>query len=326
MPRNSSIWRRAGRGYYTTMGGKQIWLGDDRRTAEKEFARLILGKSPATHKLTVAEVADLWLDATKTTTSAKSWRMRQWTLQKWIDHSGKVRASDLKPYHVTAWLDSRPSWSANMRALSGRVVKTCVNWAVLQGYLDANPLARFKAGKVGRSPGVTEEDLAKWLACVEHPALMDWIEVALGTGCRPGEVSSLMASGVSLEARTATVKGKTGKRTIWFGDRVAAILGRLMELHPDGALLRTPVRRVAWDQRMISKWFQKPSERSGVSIQPKTLRKVFATRSLRINGEVITARLLGHKGLGMVAEHYYTPEDSDLRAAAEKASAKTGGP
>ncbi len=277
---------------------------------------MILGRTGATPKLTCAELADLWLDTKKATQSERTWYMRRWTLQSWCDHAGKIRASEIKPYHVTGWLDAHPGWGANMRSTSARVLKTAMNWAVGEGYLEVSPLAKLRCANISRSPGVAEADLVRWLAEIRDPALRDWVDVALDTGCRPGEQLGIRASDV--RGKVVTVRGKSGTRPAYLTDRSAAILARLAESRPHGPILRTPSKHRPWTAWTLGQWFEGVSERSGVKVVPKSLRKVFATRSLRVNGEVITARLLGHKGLGMLAAHYASPEESDLISAVSR--------
>ena len=314
MPRKPSMWWRESHGaWYTTIAGKQVRLDPDQKTAQKEFYRLMLG-SPASPRprLKVAELTDLWLEAAECARS--TYLVRQRFGQQWCNAFGRLHATELRPYHVSAWLARHASWARSTRSLATSTIKQCFRWGRVQGHLESSPLDLLKVGKIGRRKPATEEDLVRWLAACDEPAVRDYTLVAIDTGGRPGELASMTASGLDRTGRGARVFGKMGERLILVPDRAWKILEDLAVQRPDGPLLRSP-RGCAWNRHSLHFWFARISERAGVKLVPYHLRSLFATQSLRVNGEIVTAKLLGHRGLEMLADHYADPTAADLRAA-----------
>ena len=322
MPRRPSIWWRETHGaWFTTVKGKQVNLGADRRAAEEEFARLTLARSGSTPRIRVAELTQLWLTDLKSRSRELTWVSARQFARVWVKRLGTMQARELKPYHVTAWLDGHKSWGVSTRSIAVRAMKNCFRWGVGQGYLDRHPLESLRAPRAPRREALSETDLAAWLSCVTFPAVRDFVAVALETGARPGELRSITAKSLSGSSRVAIVEGKTGKRTISLSDRSWAILGRLAKQWPDGPLLRSPLGR-PWTIPTLSDHFGRVSRASGVHVVPYHLRGVFATRSLRVNGEILTAKLLGHKDLSMLLSNYEGLDSEDLRAAVNRVTKK----
>lgn len=321
MPRRSAIWERSGRGWYTTLNGRQVRLGDTKREAEIEFAKLTLAGGKAVPKLDVASLTQLWLNDLKANRKEFTWKSAKQFGRLWCKKFGRLQAADIRPHHVMGWLDGRKSWGTATRSVAIRAVRACVSWGHERGYLDSHPLSRLKAPKTPRRKPITEADLAKWLACVESPQVRTWVDVSLATGARPGELSALEARHVSEDRSRAVVSGKMGERPIVFPASLRGVLDALIEAHPEGALLRSPMGR-RWNTPSLTWHFRRASEKSGVDVVPYHLRHIFATRSLRVNGEIITAKLLGHRGLGMLLAHYESLESDDLRAAVDRISGR----
>lgn len=323
MGRQPTIWWRESHGaFYTTIDGRQIRLGADRGEARQLFHRLMIGKTPdRSPRLRLAEITDLWLDSCEKRLAAASFATCKTYGQKWCKTLGRHVAADLKPYHVTAWMDGQATWSNNTRSLVLVTIRACLRWAVAEGYLERSPLDGMRAAGITRRAPASEEAVKRWLAACDEPALRDFATLALETGCRPGELTSLEARHVALEARHAIVVGKTGKRTVPLSVAAVGILARLAKNSPIGPILRSPAGK-PWTRHTLAYWFARVSDRAGVKIVPYHLRGVFATRSLRVNGEILTAKILGHRSLTMLHNHYEGLNEDDLRAAVDRVSKK----
>ncbi len=319
MPRRSAIWERSGRGWYTTINGRQVRLGGSRKEAEAAFAKLTLDGGKRPPRLDVASLTQLWLNDLKANRREQTWASAKQFARYWCKVFGRMQSADIRPHHVLSWLDRRDSWGTATRSVAIRAVRACLSWGHERGYLDSHPLSRLKAPKTPRRKAITEADLARWLACVESPQVRLWVDVSLATGCRPGELFGLEARHIVEDRSRADASGKMGGRPIFFPVALTGLLEALMAKHPDGPLLRSPMGR-RWNTASLTWHFRRASERSGVEVVPYHLRHVFATRSLRVNGEVITAKLMGHKSLTMLHAHYESLEADDLRAAVERIS------
>lgn len=308
-------WRESHGAWYTTIGGRQIRLDPDEKAAQKEFYRLMLGSPSAPScRIRVAELTDLWLEMSMASNAHETYLTRLRIGQRWCEAFGRHVASELRPYHVTAWLDRQTTWAKSTRSLATSTLKQCFRWGRAQGHLDNSPLDLMRAGKIGRRKPATEDDLARWLEACDEPAVLDYTRVAVDTGARPGELASMTAAGLDHAGRGARATGKMGGRLILVPDRSWVILEALAGRHPAGPLLRSPRGR-RWNRHSLQFWFARISDRAGVKLVPYHLRSLFATQSLRANGEIVTAKLLGHKGLEMLHGHYAEPTAADLRAA-----------
>lgn len=321
MPRSPSIWwRESHQSYYTTISGRQVRLDPDRRKAEAEFYRLMAGqgREPA-RRIRLGGLTELWLAAKRESVALGTFATWQATAQRWCRSIGRIVACDLKPYHVQGWLDSETTWGKSTKSLAISRIKGCLTWAVDQGHLEKHPLSRLRATKIARREPATEADVAAFLAACRCEATRQFSVVALETGCRPGELASLAAAQVDLAGRRATVVGKTGRRTVPLSDAACAILGPLAARRPDGPLLRSPQGR-RWTRTTLCLRFKLVNKEAGTKLVPYHFRGVFATRSLRVNGDIVTARLLGHTSLAMLAAHYEGLDQDDLREAMDRIS------
>jgi len=67
-------------------------------------------------------------------------------LQSFIDDLGRTPAAEVKPIHVTRWLDAHPTWKGARRH-AVIAVRRAFSWAEQQGVLASNPLRTLKAGR-----------------------------------------------------------------------------------------------------------------------------------------------------------------------------------
>ena len=52
-----------------------------------------------------------------------------------------INTFDVKPFHVTRWLDAHPKWTTSRRC-AVICVKRAYNWAEAEGILPSNPLKK----------------------------------------------------------------------------------------------------------------------------------------------------------------------------------------
>ena len=155
--------RSATNSWYVEIGGQQQFLGNHpvdtpqprkRKRGdpaprppveiEKAYHRLMAssaGKLPEAEKLHVATVCDLFLDFSQKHHTPDTYRSYQDFLQDFCTTYGMLLAADLKPLHVSRWLDSHPGWNGARRN-AVVAVKRVFNWAELEGLLDFNPIKK----------------------------------------------------------------------------------------------------------------------------------------------------------------------------------------
>ena len=112
-----------------------------------------------------------------------------------------LRVEDLKPFHLTGWLDkSYANAGNNYRRSAIRSVQRAFNWAVKEGYLEKSPVAHVqKPPYIPRDVLITSEQWQSLVSALEARgdrgrALLELLTLLRETGCRP------------LEARTAEAR------------------------------------------------------------------------------------------------------------------------
>ena len=324
MPRPPSPWFKKSHGaWYVKLDRKEVRLGTDRADAFKAFHRLMAQRprfGPHVPKnLTIAELGELWLTARDGQVKPSTFGRYLMYTQAFKDFYPRLRAEDLQPYHVEQWLQAH-AWNSSTRNLATTIVKMILKWGKDQGYLATNPIASVKTPPMLRRAPVTAADMDKFLAHVRCPEFRDYLELALETGCRPGELRTLDASRIDQDARRAIVTGKRGERTIFLSDRACAILARLVKRWPEGPVLRNTWGR-PWLDRTLIDHCRRINAKAGTKIVPYHTRGVFATRVVRKVDSLIAAKLLGHTDPRMLAKHYEGLEDADLLDAVNRVSA-----
>lgn len=119
---------------------------------------------PAPDKVLAAVVCDLFLDHSEKHYAADTFSNYRHFLRSFCLACGRVAAAELKPIHVTRWLDAHPQWKGGRRH-AVIAVKLAFSWAEQQGVIAANPVRALKADRVKRrtrvlSGGETAEILA----------------------------------------------------------------------------------------------------------------------------------------------------------------------
>jgi len=150
---------------------------------------------------------------------------------------------DLKRHHATAWLADQANWNATTKHYAAKTIKRAFSWAVDEGHIESNPLAKFS-----HECGPARQ------FCVDRPIhdrLMDgasdpkygrkrvrcfrFVLIALRlSGCRPSEVADMTLDRIDWDnqqwvwSEHKTAK-KTGKKRIvtccpclWTLTRIAA--------------------------------------------------------------------------------------------------------
>jgi integrase len=312
MGRPGKVWWRASVGaWYATIHGRKVNLGTDHAEATRRFHRLkAAGEVAPPGAIAAADLFGRFLDAAKASTAPRTYEYYRDRLKPFGQSLGRRKAEDLKPLHVTQWMDAHPTWGqATRRAVVVAARRACC-WGVEQGLIDVDPLARLKRPRMPRRRGITAEDAARIAAAIASPAVRDLFDGLLWTGMRPGELATLRAADISPDNRSAEVVGKSGRRVV-----------RLAAAHPDGPIFRN-ARGRPWNRNAMRCAFRRLRARAGVEgVTPYALRHLFATLAIgRGVDSADVAKLMGHAGTEMLMEHYYQPADDALRRAAEKAA------
>ena len=210
-----------------------------------------------------------------------------------------------------------------------RRIKAFFSWAVQEGLLPTDPVAKLKPPKVGRKEPryLTRKEYAALLKAIDKGAsaspdtisnpgwLGDVVRIAVGTGLRLGELCALRWSAVDLEGGSLSVRNEGGFRTKSGHERpvpithdVRAVLKRLAkgEVTPWDYVLKG-ARGGRLNPEYTSKAFKRFADSTGLpaDITFHALRRTYA--SWLATGGVsmaVVQRLLGHQDLTTTARTY----------------------
>lgn len=344
--RTHKPWYRASNdAWYVEINGKQVRLAKgkaNQKTAYDTFYRLMAqgpGGLPKADKIKVAHVCDYFLAWSQKHHDDRTFKWYKSFLQSFcsFEQVGTTLALEVKPFHVTRWLDAHPGWkSARRCAITS--VKRAFNWAYGEGIISENPLRVLrKPPSERRERIITEAERVELYAAIKDQQFRDFVFALQETGCRPSEVRKVTAENVHLDGRVPVwifENHKTRKRTgqprvIYLTQSMVELTKKLMAKYPTGPLFRGPRSRQGFTRNGIRSRFtllrKKLPHLKGVISY--TFRHTYTTEALERGVPMATvAELIGHKDLKMIAQHYchLSEKREHLQKAAEQATGRAG--
>src|SRR5262249_40766936 len=127
---------------------------------------------------------------------------------------GRLTCAQLRPFHLTRWIDGQKHWTGAKRSAQA-IVKRAFAWSKSEGLIGEDPLANVKNPPVTRRERIISAEERKQItAAIKDDAFMDFFDAIVGTGCRPGEVAKVSSENVNLELGVWVFKQhKTAKKT-----------------------------------------------------------------------------------------------------------------
>ena len=306
--------------WYVTVRGEQIPLAKgkaNKAEAERAFYKLMAGDAPAQlarpQDTRVVAILDLFLDHSQRHNKPRTYEWYHSFLQDFSDQYGPLKVEDLRPFHVTRWLDAHPDWKGT-RWGAVTAVKRAFNWAADEGLIAANPVKKVKKPQMRtRERFVTQEERRRILDNYpEGDCFRDFLFALEHTGCRPGEVSAVTAEHVNLDLGVWVLsehktESKTQEaRVVILTPDMLALTKRLMQRYPEGPLFRNEDGG-AWNRNAIRCRFRRVRRKLnlGGDLVAYLYRHAVATDLLESGtGIAQAAEILGHKGTEMISRHY----------------------
>lgn len=231
---------------------------------------------------------------------------------KFLGDNSSIPATNLKPFHVSEWVDSNPTWGDTYKGGAIVAIKRVYNWAIELGYADINPIARLKKPQAKRreiymEPGDFTQILSR--LCPSDP-FRDLLEFVWYTGCRPQEVRHIEPRHVDMVHERIVFpaeesKGKRAKRIIYLHGRAWEITKRLLLEETSGGKLFKNNRGTPWTKYAICNRFHRISKAMGKRMFCYAARHGFGTRKLIQGHDHLTvAALMGHTDGSMLAKVY----------------------
>jgi integrase len=268
-----------------------------------------------------------------------------WLLTHAANRFGELKVAELKPFHVNAWVD-RPGhrmtfckaagrkiltpvvWGSTMRSNAVTAVKAALQWARDGGMITSNPIAGMvRPTRETRQAILTDEQVMQALDATRGTAFADLLLALWGTGCRPGEITSLTAAQIDFESGTWIVANKTEKKTgrkvriVYLTPAIVELSRRLALKNPEGPIFLNQRGRPWTIQSQNHAWCRLRKRFGwGKEATSYAIRHRYAIESLRSgldSSEV--AALMGHSDTAMVDRvygHWAEEQTQRLKAAA----------
>jgi integrase len=307
---HSPWFRKQTQCYYVEIAGRQVNLGKDHKAAMRKFHRLMADGTqaiaPAT--ITVATLADLFLEWCKDENTAETYDWYKRFLQEFCELHGSLDVASLKPFHVNGWVKR---WKNPTTRRCGIVcVKRIVSWGLQEGYLTTDPLRTLKKPAGNRRERILSQDERKKIfGAIRDRAFKMYFFALCESGARPGEVVRVLAENFDGETWIFQ-KHKTAKRTgkprvIYLTPPLAKLCKRLAQEHSTGPLFRNS-RSDPWTRNAIRIRFRNLRKKLKlVGVVPYTVRHSYCTDGLERGVPIATmSELLGHSSTRMVSMHY----------------------
>jgi integrase len=303
--------------YYVQHGSKHVRLSPDRDEAWRLWHEF-MAKPPEERKPVassdplVIQIIDDFLEWAKCNRSADTYGVYRRLIQKFVDAIPKtLLVSDLKPNHVTRVMDANAEiWNNNTKHDFATAVQRAFNWALGEGLIDRNPLAKIsKPGREAREMAVSPADYADAMAAIKEPNFRMLLAFAWESGVRPQEIRAIEARHVDFEKKRIVfppkeAKGKKRHRIVYLTDAGIEILKPLIELNPEGAVFRNS-EGMPWNKNSINCAFCRLKEKIGRKLHMGAWRKGYATEALKSGMDTVSvAALLGHTNAAMVSRVY----------------------
>jgi len=196
MPHHPKPWYRSDRGVWCVqLHGKQVNLGSDHEAAFARYHELMSKPKPQLCSASVAVVIDVFLDWAQLNRAERSYQFYKERCQSFLDSVPKaITVSQLRPYHVQQWVDSKSSWSDGMKRGAIMSVQRALNWAAKMGHIDSSPIAHMEKPPQGKREKIIPPELFKtMLGHVKDKEFTDLLTLAWETGARPQELIRIEA-------------------------------------------------------------------------------------------------------------------------------------
>ncbi len=245
MARRPKPWfRKSRRSWFVTLDGVQHNLGTTKKEAYERFYELM--RQPQERRVSshsMAAIADSFLDWVQKNRAADTYEWYHYRLQRFVQKYPDLRAADVRPYHVENWVADY-SMSQTSRRNYLRAVKRCLKWAVVQGYLNRNPVEAMEvpAGE-HKEVVISDTEYQQLLTYIRSPQLADLVKVTWESGCRPQESLRVEARHVDLANQRWVIPRSEAKmkrlvRVVYLTDPAFEITKRLVAENPVGPLFR----------------------------------------------------------------------------------------
>jgi len=226
--------------------------------------------------------------------------------------------------------------SATTHNMRLKTLKPFFDFAAREGSFTESPASEFRMrrGEAARIVDHPMSDVKKILDFIGTDTFSSLRDTALAilsidTGIRPSEALQLRPTEIDIHLRRAFIRAATSKtrtgRTVYFSEKTAAMIDRLIQVRPEEWDNEVPVFCTsygnAWNTHAWTVQLRRYAQKAGLKrFSAYDLRHQHAIEYLRNGGDVFTLQKgMGHSTLAMT-ERYLAISNEDLKRAHEKAS------
>lgn len=313
MARRPTIWFRKDRKVYmTTINGRRINLGKDKKAATKRFHALMGADEVVEDSDSVISVLDDFLVWTYENRAERTGDGYKYFCADFVTEYGKVTATELTTADVTRWLSGKKTWNATTKHNAITALQRGFNWAVKNRGLRFNPIKGMEKPKPNRRTTVLSQD--EFDVLINHISVddpfRDLLIICWDCGCRPQEVKPLEAHQIDFENSRAIIKAEEGAkggfvRAFYIPTpRSLKIIKKYVKENPSGPIFRNTIGN-PWTSYAIKCRFEKLESKVGQRYHQYAFRHSYITENLRagVDSHVVAA-LSGHKNTAMIDSVY----------------------
>ncbi|TVP94603.1 MAG: hypothetical protein EA381_19830 [Planctomycetaceae bacterium] len=158
-----------------------------------------------------AALADRFLDWGERKRAPDTYEWYRYRLERFVQKYPHLRARDVRPHHVEAWVDDY-DFTVTSRRNYMRTVKRCLSWSFKQGLLEVNPVATLEIPSADHKEiSFSADEVEKLLRYIRNPGLTDLVVTTWETGCRPQESLRVEARHVDYEHQRWVIPKRESK-------------------------------------------------------------------------------------------------------------------
>jgi len=339
MSRPNKIWFRRDIGWWmVTLGGSKLRLAQGRankKAAEQKFHELkaVSSQAPEAPTARVADTIEAFLNWAERHLSPEAQRNLKWYGQMFAERWGNLLVTELKPIHVTRWVDEK-TWGPTTQHNAYRSVGRVFSWACQQGVLATNPLKGMKSPRPHhRERAMTDEEFRTLLRHSKRDFKILLYSLKT-TGCRPKEARTLKWAQVQADRWILTVHKtvhKTGRPRVIYLTASMQKLMAVLRREATSEYVFLNARNKPWTVNAMRQRISRIKDKTELAkdLCVYLLRHAFGTNAI-LNGvdPVTVATCMGHSSLEMISRVYVHLADKQqhLQDAMEKATQRPASP
>ena len=296
MARPHKIWFRMQTGWWMVkIAGKQTKLAEgkkNKKVAQDKFHELMTARTrlPESGDARVADIVEAFLKWSRINQAPDTRRLHGFYGQSFADACGNLLMSELKPFHVSRWVDKKVEkgiWGETTVYNARRTAFRIMSWAKQEGVLKENPLTGMKKPQpMPRQRALKPEEFwAIYNAAADY--FQDFILGLQLTGMRPKEARDLTWDQVQedriiLQNKTRRQTGKA-TRTVMLTAAMKDLLAKRRAMKEE--FVFTDSRGNPWNPNSIRQQFKRLKEKLKLreSVCSYLVRHMFGTQAI-LNG------------------------------------------